>query len=155
MGASSFFFGRADSQPASKDLTVAGQGELALTRPAESVNIPFSLIVAQKHFSAALSLAIQASGLDDKEVYLSLGIDAGHWSRIRKGEAHFPMDKIADFCRCVGNRVLPEWLAFQVGCGLVILKTEAERRAEEAEARARDAEAQVVMLKSLLVGRAS
>jgi hypothetical protein len=58
-------------------------------------------------------LAIQASGLDDKEVYLSLGIDAGHWSRIRKGEAHFPMDKIADFCRCVGNRVLPEWLAFQ------------------------------------------
>lgn len=155
MGTSSFFLRRADSQPASKDLTVADQGELALTRSAESASIPFHLIAAQKHFSAALSLAIQASGLDDKEVYLSLGIDAGHWSRIRKSEAHFPMDKIADFCRCVGNRVLPEWLAFQVGCGLVMLKTEAERRAEEAEARARDAEAQVVMLKSLLVGRAA
>jgi hypothetical protein len=113
MAASSSFLSRGDSQTASNLLTVAGQGELALTRSAESSSVPFGLIVAQKNFSAALSLAIQASGLDDKEVYLSLGIDAGHWSRIRKGEAHFPMDKIADFCRCVGNRVLPEWLAFQ------------------------------------------
>lgn len=32
MPASSFFLGRADSQAASKDLTVVGQGELALTR---------------------------------------------------------------------------------------------------------------------------
>jgi hypothetical protein len=91
MAASSSFLSRGDSQTASNLLTVAGQGELALTRSAESSSVPFGLIVAQKNFSAALSLAIQASGLDDKEVYLSLGIDAGHWSRIRKGEAHFPM----------------------------------------------------------------
>lgn len=144
-----------DSQPASKHLTVAGQGELALSRSAESVEVPFSLIAAQKTSHAALSLACQVSGLDDKEIYLSLGIDAGHWSRIRKGEAHFPLDKMADFCRTVRNRIVPEWMAFQVGCGLVQLKSEAERRAEIAENRAKDAEAQVQMLKALLVGRAA
>lgn len=152
MSASSRFSARGDSQPASNLLTI-GQGELSLARSADSIDVPFSLIAAQKTAHAALVLACQASGLDDKEVYLTLDIDAGHWSRIRKGEAHFPMDKLAEFCRCVGNRVLPEWMAFQVGCGLVLLKSEAERRAEAAEARAKDAEAQVAMLKGLLVGR--
>ena len=36
-----------------------------------------------------------------------------------------------------------------------MIKTEAERRAEEAEKRATDAEAKVEMLKSLLTGRAA
>lgn len=34
------------------------------------------------------------------------------------------------FARVVGNTLYPEWLAYEVGCGLVMLKTEAERRAD-------------------------
>ena len=30
----------------------------------------------------------------------------------------------------VGNHIYVEWLAYQIGCGLVMLKSEAERRAE-------------------------
>ena len=46
-------------------------------------------------------------------------------------------------------------IAYQVGCQLVEIQSEAERRANEAERRAAEAEAQVAMLKGLLVGRAA
>lgn len=120
------------------------QGELALTRRPTGQAIPQHLIWAQKSASSAISMACQASGLEDKEIYLSLGIDAGHWSRIRKGEAHFPVEKMGEFCRVVENRVLPEWVAYQVGCGLVMLKS---------EARANDLAERLKYAEKLLAGR--
>lgn len=55
----------------------------------------------------------------------------------------------------VGNTIYPEWIAHQVGCALVRLKSEAERRAEEAEkALAKEKEINKV-LKDLLAGRAA
>lgn len=128
--------------------------ELPLSRRAIRADIPISLVHAQQSAASAFSLAVQASGLDDKEIYLSLGIDAGHFSRIKKGEAGFPPDKMRDFCALVGNIIYPEWIAYQVGCGLVMLKTEAERRADEAEkALAKEREVNKI-LKELLLGRA-
>lgn len=128
--------------------------ELPLSRSPSMNSVPLGVVRAQKTSGAAISLACHASGLEDKEIYLSLGIDAGHFSRIKKGEAGFPADKLRDFCNLIGNTIYPEWLAYQVGCQLVMVKTEAERRADEAEARAKNAEAQVAMLKQLLIGRA-
>lgn len=129
--------------------------ELALVRRPASINVSIELIRAQKTASAAISLACQVSGLDDKEIYLPLGIDPGHWSRIKKGEAGFPPDKTRDLCQLVGNTVYPEWIAYQVGCQLVVIQSEAERRAADAEKRAEDAEAQIELLKGLLIGRAA
>ncbi len=129
--------------------------ELALTMAPESAFVPIELVHRQQSSAAAFSLACQASGLEDKEIYLQIDIDAGTFSRIKKGEANLPADKLAAFCAAVGNTIFAEWLAYQVGCTLVMIKTEAERRAEEAEKRARDAEAQVELLKWLLVGRAA
>ena len=100
-------------------------------------------------------MACQSSGLEDKEIYLSIGVDAGTFSRIKKGEATIQADRLAEFCRVVGNTIYPEWLAYQVGCQLVLIKSEAERRAEDAERRANEAEAKVSMLQSLLIGRAA
>jgi hypothetical protein len=128
--------------------------ELALVRSPSRSSVPLDLIHKQRTAEAAFCLAIATSGLDDKEIYLALRIDAGHWSRMKKGDAGFPPNMMHDFCYLVGNSIYPEWIAYQVGCQLVEIRSEAERRADEAEARARDAEAQVAMLKSLLVGRA-
>lgn len=140
---------------ASTSLTVAEQAELSLAREATHVTVPPQMVAMQKTFSAALGLATQVSGLEDKEIYLTLGIDAGHWSRIKKGEAHFQLDLLAEFCKTVGNTVVPEWIAHQVGCALVLLKSEAERRAEEAEkALAKEREINKV-LKDLLAGKAA
>lgn len=127
--------------------------ELALARQPEKAAIPIELVWRQQSAAAAFSLACQSSGLEDKEIYLQLGIDAGTFSRIKKGEASLPSDKIALFCKVVGNTICPEWIAYQLGCTLTMLKTEAERRAEEAEKRAADFEKQVELLKGLLQGR--
>lgn len=129
--------------------------ELALARTPDQTSVPIELVRRQQSAGAAFSLACLSSGLDDKEIYLQIGVDAGTFSRMKKSEATLQADKLANFCAAVGNTIYPEWLAFQIGCQLVMIKSEAERRADENEKRAKDAEAQVAMLKSLLVGRAA
>lgn len=126
------------------------QHELPLARHGVVSHVPLEVVHAQRSSAAAFALACQASGLEDKEIYLSLGIDAGHFSRIKRGDAGFPPDKLSAFCRLVGNHAYPEWLAYQVGCTLVMLKSEAERRAENAEARASEAEKKLAYLEQFV-----
>jgi len=110
------------------------QAELALARAPHQAGVPAELVRAKHSAGAAFTLACDASGLDDKEIYLALDLDAGTFSRIKKGTNTLAGDLLRDFCRIVGNTLYPEWLAYQVGCGLVMLKTEAERRADALEA---------------------
>jgi hypothetical protein len=103
------------------------QGQLPLSRRAGRVAIPHEIIVAQPSLLAAVNLCISASGLEDKEIYLSLEIDAGHFSKIRKGDAHFPTDKLDALCDLCGNEAPLQWWANKRGYGLVMLKSESER----------------------------
>lgn len=135
--------------------TLEAQGELALLRPAQQTTVPIELVRAQKTSAAAFTLACSVSGLEDKEIYLALDIDAGYFSNIKKGKATLQADLIAQFCGVVCNTIYPEWQAYQVGCTLVMIKTEAERRAEEAEQRAKTAEAENKLMRQLLQGRAA
>lgn len=128
--------------------------ELPLSRFPDAADVPMELVRRQANAAAAFCLSVQASGLEDKEIYLPLGIDAGTFSRIKKGEANLPADKEPDFCRVVGNMIYPEWRAYQLGCTLVMIKSEAERQRDEAEKRAEDAEAKVRLLKEILAGKA-
>lgn len=131
------------------------QAELSLVRPAMAAAVPVELAYAQKSAASAFALACQVSGLEDKEIYLALNIDAGTFSRTKKGEANFPLDKLALFCDVVGNRLFADWIAAQVRCSLVMMQTEAERRAIEAEtALAKEREINKV-LKDLIAGRAA
>lgn len=134
---------------------VVDQAELALTREPSRMTIPIELIRSKKTAGAAITLACDSSGLEDKEIYLALDIDAGYFSNIKKGKATLQADLLREFCKVVGNNVFPEWLAYQVGCTLVMIKTEAERRAEEAENRAAAAEAENRLMRQLLAGRAA
>ena len=129
------------------------QTELPLARHAAQTHVATEMVHSQRTHAAAFTLACSASGLEDKEIYLALGIDAGYFSNIKKGKATLQGDLIAEFCKVVGNLIYPEWLAFQVGCTLVMIQTEAERRAAEAEARAMAAEAENRLMRQLLAGR--
>ncbi len=133
---------------------VEGQSELALARRPQQVPVPVELVCAKKTAGAAFTLACDTSGLDDKEIYMALGIDAGTFSRIKSGTNTLNADRLREFCAVVGNTIFPEWLARQIGCTLVLLKTEAERRAEEAEARAMEAEKKVALLMDLMRAKA-
>lgn len=132
---------------------VADQGELALARKPQGLSVPIEMIRAKKTAAAAFTLACDTSGLEDKEIYLALDIDAGYFSNIKKGKATLQSDLIAQFCVIVGNMVYPEWLAYQLGCTLVMVKSEAERRAELAERRAEVAEMKVRVLQEAIGGR--
>lgn len=115
---------------ASKDLS---QLELPLARRPQLVEIDMAVILRLPNKLAALNLCIQLSGLEDKEIYGSLGIDAGQWTRIKKGEAHFPDNKESDLMRLCGNAVPIIWSAAREGYSLTPLKTELEARVAELE----------------------
>jgi hypothetical protein len=139
---------------ASKDSPrVDEQGELALARRAEPNEVPLEMIHRQKTGAAAFSLACQSSGLEDKEIYGGLGIDAGYFSRIKKGEATLQTDLIPPFCDLVNNRIYPEWIAYRIGCTLVQIKSEAERLLEAERAKSARLADENQLMKRLLVGR--
>jgi len=107
--------------------------ELALVRKTTPIDVSMELVKRQKNFIGAIALCTQLSGLDDKEIYMTLGVDAGHWSRIVKGDAHFPVNKIDELMTLCGNEAPLKWLAYKRGYSLQMLKTEAERRIEDLE----------------------
>ncbi|MDN8617834.1 transcriptional regulator [Variovorax ginsengisoli] len=140
----------------SKDLSQAEvQRELDLFRQPEPNDVPLEIVRKKPTAGAAFTLACDSSGLDDQSIYSFVGIDAGTFSRIKKGLATLQADLVAKFCYAVNNRIYPEWCAFQLGCTLVEIKTEAERRAEAAEKRAAEAELKVRVLMETFQVRAT
>ena len=103
------------------------QGELTLARKAAAVIVPIEMIRAKRTAAQAFTLACDVSGLDDKEIYLQLDIDAGYFSNIKKGKATLQADIVNTFCAIVDNNIYVEWLAYQVGCQLVQIESETER----------------------------
>jgi hypothetical protein len=136
-------------------MTQIEQPELALAREPQQVAVPIEMIRAKKTAGAAFTLACDASGLDDKEIYLTLGIDAGYFSNIKKGKATLQADLITPFCDVVGNRIYPEWMAYQIGCTLVQIKSEAERRLEQALEQLAQERVKVRVLTEAIGGRAA
>lgn len=104
------------------------QGELTLARKVATVAVPIELVRAKRTAAAAFTLACDVSGLEDKEIYLQLDIDAGYFSNIKKGKATLQADIVNTFCAIVDNTIYVEWLAYQVGCQLVQIESETERQ---------------------------
>jgi len=133
------------------------QSELALARKPQQVAVPIEMIRAKRTKGSAFTLACDASGLEDKEIAGAMipPIDPGTFSRLKSGQNSLDADRVGEFCDVVGNQVYPEWLAFQVGCTLVMIQSEAERRAMDAESRAAEAEKKLNWALEVLNGRSS
>lgn len=129
------------------------QADLGLRRRAEPNTLPIELIRRQKTAAAAFSLACQSSGLEDKEIFGELDIDAGYFSRMKAGTATLQADKVALFCKIVANTIYPEWQAFQLGCTLTMLKSEAERQADELREQLAASVRENLLMKQLLTGK--
>lgn len=97
------------------------QKTLIFRRPMVDVDLP--LVQAQPSFLSAVKLCISMAGFDyTNQVYLDLGIDASHWTRIINGKAHFPLDKINDLMDLCGNEVPMLWLNHSRGYDLHSLR---------------------------------
>lgn len=133
---------------------VDSQGEIPFTRPAQQQPVEEGVVFKQPTFTAAIRLAANCSGLEEKEIYVPLKIDASHWTRILNGAAHFPTDKLELFMDLVGNEVPLQWLAHRRGKGLVLLLSEAERLLKAEQERAEKLEEENKLLRNLVQGRA-
>ncbi len=134
--------------------SVDAQGELPLPRAVTSPVSP-DVVRAQPSFRAAIRLAANASGLEEKEIYLQLRIDAGHWTRMMNGEANFPDEKLEQFMDVVGNEIPLEWLAFRRGKGLHMLETEAARQLRLEQEKNERLTSENKLLRDLVQGRAA
>jgi hypothetical protein len=68
-------------------------------------------------------------------VHIPLGIDAGHWTRMRSGAAGIQWDKLEAICDLCGNDAPILWMLYQRGYDLHSLRkreTETERALREA-----------------------
>jgi hypothetical protein len=123
----------------------------------ERQDIDPALVIAQPTLLGAIKLCISLAGFEaDKQVYKDLEIDAGHWSRITRGEAHFPVDKLSALMDLCGNEAPLIWLTNARGYdphSLRKLETETERQLRnEREAHARTQE-KLTLLTELLQGK--
>ena len=101
-------------------------------------------VARQPSLSGALALAASAAGLDlEKEVHIPLGIDAGHWTRMRTGTAGIQWKQLSAICDLTGNDAPILWMLYQRGYDLHSLrKRESDIERENRELRERLAQAE-------------
>jgi hypothetical protein len=99
-----------------------------LRTPAE---VAHAFIAACRNELEALNLCMNLSGLSDETIRDALGIDKGHFSRIRKGRGNFPPNKRIALMQLCGNRAPVQFEALRVNCELVDLSKDAQIRALE------------------------
>ena len=130
------------------------QAALKLARPIAAVDT--ALVVKQPTLLSAIKLCISLGGFQcDKELYRELDIDAGHWSRILRGEAHFPVDKLGDLMDLCGNEAPLIWLVHYRGYDPGLLRkyeTELEKQLREQRERADRAESELAVAMKLIGG---
>ena len=141
----------------SKILTTVddGQAPLPLLRAVTPEDVSLETIAKRRHMLGAINLMIDVSGLEDKELYAPLKIDAGHWSKMRHGQAQFPTDarlgQVMDMCK---SEVPLIWLAHSRGYGLHLLESEAQRQLRIERERRIEAEKKVDLLTGILTRQA-
>lgn len=133
------------------------QASLRLVRTAQAVD-PV-LVIAQPTLLAAIKLCISLGGFEaDKQVYAPLDIDASHWTRIIRGDAHFPVDKLIALMDLCGNEAPLIWLTHARGYeprSLRKRETETERSLREANEALEAERMKVRVLTEALHGRAA
>jgi predicted XRE-type DNA-binding protein len=148
------------TQPRSSSLSELEQGALLLARSPRALAyeaVSQDVIATRRDLLAAINLCIDVSGLDDKEISLSLGIDPGHFSNIRRGKAgcNFPLTKLDDLMTLCGNEIPLTWQAMKRGKGLHMLETESQRLLREANEREAKLLDENRLLREVIQGRGS
>lgn len=136
------------------------QGALLLARSPRAIacdQVNPEVIACRRDLLAAINLCIDVSGLDDKEIGLALGIDAGHFSNIRRGKTgcNFPLTKLDDLMTLCGNEIPLAWLAMKRGKGLHMLETESQRLLRECCERESKLKDENRILREVISGRGS
>jgi hypothetical protein len=102
-------------------------------------DVPAEFVRACNSELEALNLCMNLSHLSDETIRDALGIDKGHFSRIRKGRGNFPPNKRVVLMELCGNRAPVQYEAWRLGCEVVELSK---------DVRIRELENQIATLRS-------
>ena len=112
----------------------------ALPLKSHATHVRAEDIARQSTLSGAIALGAMSAGLDlEKEVHIPLGIDAGHWTRMRSGAAGIQWDKLDAICNLYGNDAPILWMLYQRGYDLHSVR----RRESETESALREAQERI------------
>lgn len=92
-----------------------------------------SVLRAKHLFSEVIRLVESLSDRTPKQICAELDIDRSTWTKILSGLAHFPPDKLFQFCDYVGSDLPLRWLALRQGFDLVKRESRLERELRERE----------------------
>lgn len=87
----------------------------------------------------AVRLCVHSSNFSHSHIAESLGIDAGHWTRIMQGRAHFPTRRMRALMELCGNLAPLQFLAQSMGYALKDASTERIEQLERELQQARRA----------------
>lgn len=112
-----------------------------LSETSAPVEVESWLVESCKDELHAVNRCIDLSRMSDEYLCGALGIDKGHWSRIRKGRAHFPTRKRLALMSLAGNLLPLQYEAMRMRRKLESLsdKESEIRRLESELAKARAA----------------
>jgi hypothetical protein len=99
------------------------------------------IIKRRRGFVSAWNFAQEFSGLEDKEVYVPLGIDASHWNKIGNGSASPPGRVFNAYLDLVRNEIPLIWWAESRGWDWTTIRrhrSNEQRRIAELEAENQD-----------------
>lgn len=96
-----------------------------------TAEVPQAFLAACRNELDALNLCMNLSGLSDETIRDALGIDKGHFSRVRKGRGNFPPNKRIALMELCGNRAPVQYEAMRLNCEVVDLSKEAKIQALE------------------------
>jgi len=106
----------------------------------ELKTLPHYMIKVLKTRKDAFNLMINQSGMSDEYISSYCGVDKGHFSRMKTGQANFPSDgrleKIIEVC---GNLALLQYDAFALG--LPIFEESKQEKIDKLKAELSDLEA--------------
>jgi hypothetical protein len=91
-------------------------------------DVPAEFVRACNSELEALNLCMNLSHLSDETIRDALGIDKGHFSRIRKGRGNFPPNKRVALMELCGNRAPVQYEAWRLGCEVVELSKDVRIR---------------------------
>jgi hypothetical protein len=91
------------------------QRDLFSEKRAAAVGLDIATVKRQPTMQAAITLCVAASGLDLKQIYAALDIDAAVFSRIQAGQVAFPPNKLPTLMQLCGNEAPLIWLAEKLG----------------------------------------
>lgn len=122
--------------------------QLSLLGVFKKVAQPVSDEIIRKQGShlQAIKLAVQSSGLEDKQIYAPLGIDKATWSKILDGQFSFPTNKYEQLFDLLGNEIPLIWMANRRGYALVPMQDAKDKRISDLERELADAKKEVEIM---------